>query len=166
MSWGLLKEFMQRKFVFILKFLPVDEGHERSGNCSGNSLSSDQFLLRKNFWSRLGSRQKKIKAVVVSDGNIQELSRISGQFLGAFLIPGKCPNPEWPRFGSVRFGYGLGVERFDRFRFSVPVVPLQKGFFLCFSTFLKERTVPVPVSVPGKRFRRCRFRFRFREKRF
>ena len=31
--------------------------------------------------------------------------------------------------GSVRFGYGLGVERFDRFRFSVPAVPLQKGFF-------------------------------------
>ena len=28
------------------------------------------------------------------------------------------------------------------------------------------RTVPVPVSVPGKRFRRFRFRFRFREKRF
>ena len=36
--------------------------------------------------------------------------------------------------GSVRFGYGLGVERFDRFRFSVPAVPLQKGIFLCYST--------------------------------
>ena len=36
--------------------------------------------------------------------------------------------------GPVRFGYGLGVERFKRFRFSVPAVPLQKGFFLCFST--------------------------------
>ena len=36
--------------------------------------------------------------------------------------------------GSVRFGYGLGVEGFERFRFSVLAVPLQKGFFLCFST--------------------------------
>ena len=25
---------------------------------------------------------------------------------------------------SVRFGYGSGVERFERFRFSVPAVPL------------------------------------------
>ena len=39
--------------------------------------------------------------------------------------------------GSVRFGYGLGVERFERSRFSVPAAPLQKRFFfffLCFST--------------------------------
>ena len=35
--------------------------------------------------------------------------------------------------GSVRFGYGLGVERFERFRFSVPAVPLRKGGFLCVS---------------------------------
>ena len=35
--------------------------------------------------------------------------------------------------GSVRFGYGSGVERFERFRFSVPAVPLQKKVFLCFS---------------------------------
>ena len=41
-----------------------------------------------------------------------------------------------------------------------------KRVFLCFGIFLKERTVPVPFSVPGKRFRRFRFRFRFREKRF
>ena len=52
--------------------------------------------------------------------------------------------------GSVRFGYGLGVERFDRFRFSVPAVPLKKGFSV-FQYNLKERTVPVPVPVPGKR---------------
>ena len=65
--------------------------------------------------------------------------------------------------GSVRFAV-LGVERFERFRFSVPAVPLQKGFCLCFSTVSQERTVP--VSVPGRRFRRFRFRFRFREKRF
>ena len=68
--------------------------------------------------------------------------------------------------GSVRFGYGLGMERFNRFRFSVPAVPLQKEF-LCISVqFNRERTVPLPVSVPGKRFRRFRFRFQFREKRF
>ena len=36
--------------------------------------------------------------------------------------------------GSVRFGYGSGVERFERFRFSVPAVPLQNGFFFVFST--------------------------------
>ena len=30
--------------------------------------------------------------------------------------------------GSVRFGCGLGVEQFERFRLSVPAVPLQKGF--------------------------------------
>ena len=63
--------------------------------------------------------------------------------------------------GSVRFGYSSGVERFERFRFSVPAVPLQKGF-PCFSTLSQERTVP--VSVPEELFRR--FRFRFREKRF
>ena len=34
--------------------------------------------------------------------------------------------------GSVRFGYGLGMERFERFRFSVPAVPLRRGF-LCVS---------------------------------
>ena len=35
---------------------------------------------------------------------------------------------------TVQFGYGLGVERFERLRFSVPVVPLKKGVSLCFST--------------------------------
>ena len=34
--------------------------------------------------------------------------------------------------GSVRFGYGLGMERFERFRFSVPAVPLRRGL-LCVS---------------------------------
>ena len=48
--------------------------------------------------------------------------------------------------GSVRFGYGSGVERFERFRFSVPAVPLQKGFFCC-------------VSVQFNRKGRFRFRF-------
>ena len=36
--------------------------------------------------------------------------------------------------GSVRFGCGLGVERFRRFRFSVPAVLLGKGVPVCFST--------------------------------
>ena len=31
------------------------------------------------------------------------------------------------REAPVRFGYGSGVHRFERFRFSVPAVPLQKG---------------------------------------
>ena len=51
--------------------------------------------------------------------------------------------------GSVRFGYGLGMERFKRFRFSVLAVPLQKGFF--------------GVSVEFNRKGRFRFRFRFLE---
>ena len=49
--------------------------------------------------------------------------------------------------GSVRFGYSSGVERFERFRFSVPAVPLQKRFFC--------------VSVQFNR--KGRFRFRFLE---
>ena len=50
-------------------------------------------------------------------------------------------------FGSVRFGYGSGVERFERFRFSVPAVPLQNGFSLFSVQFNKKG----------------RFRFRFLE---
>ena len=53
------------------------------------------------------------------------------------------------RVAPVRFGYGLGVERFERFRFSVPAVPLQKRF-LC-------------VLVQFNRKERFRFRFRFLE---
>ena len=67
----------------------------------------------------------------------------------------------WP--GSVRFGYGLGMERFERFRFSVPAVPLRRGF-LCvsvqfgredgsssgFGSWKTVPAVPVPCSVPGK----------------
>ena len=40
-----------------------------------------------------------------------------------------------------------------------------KRGFLCFQYSLTGK-VPVPVSAPGKRFRRFRFRFQFREKRF
>ena len=72
--------------------------------------------------------------------------------------------------GSVRFSYGLGMERFERFRFSVPAVPLRRGFLCVSVQFHREdgsgsgfgscKTVPaVPVllSVPAKRFRRFRF---------
>ena len=51
--------------------------------------------------------------------------------------------------GSVRCGYGLGRERFKRFRFSVLAVPLQKRFFC--------------VSVQFNRKERFRFRLRFLE---
>ena len=65
--------------------------------------------------------------------------------------------------GSVRFGYGLGMERFERFRFSVLAVPLRRGF-LCvsvqfstedgsssgFGSWKTVPAVPVPRSVPGK----------------
>ena len=65
--------------------------------------------------------------------------------------------------GSVRFGYGSGVHRFERFRFSVPAVPLRRGFLCVSVQFHREdgsgsgfgswKTVPaVPVrrSVPAK----------------
>ena len=64
------------------------------------------------------------------------------------------------RVALVRFGYGLGMERFERFRFSVPAVPLRRGFFVCFSTVSQRGrfrfrwkavpAVPVPRSVPAK----------------
>ena len=49
--------------------------------------------------------------------------RTFGEHFGKlkFNIP---PRPRAP----VRFGYGLGMEQFERFRFSVPAVPPQKGF--------------------------------------
>ena len=64
---------------------------------------------------------------------------------------------------SVRFGYSLGIERFERFRFSVPAVPLRRGF-LCvsvqfhrqdgsgssFGSWKTVPAVPVPRSVPAK----------------
>ena len=62
----------------------------------------------------------------------------------------------------LRFGCSLGVERSERFRFSVPAVPLWKGVHLFFNTVLtgtvpvpvpvgsRKTAVPVPRSVPGK----------------
>ena len=67
--------------------------------------------------------------------------------------------------GSVRFGYGLGMERFERFRFLVPAVllRLRRGFLGVSVQFSREDgsgsgfgswktvpAVPVPRSVPGK----------------
>ena len=71
----------------------------------------------------------------------------------------------WPRFGSVWLRFGDGT---------VQVVPVfgsggssKECLFLCvFQYSLTERTVPVPVSVPGKRFWRFWFRVRFLGKRF
>ena len=91
--------------------------------------------------------------------------------LGAYEgLAQKTKAPFWRIFclfqggpGSVRFGYGLGMERFERFRFSVPAVPLRRGF-LCvsvqfnrddgsgsgFGSWKTVPAVPVPRSVPGK----------------
>ena len=70
----------------------------------------------------------------------------------------------WPRFGSVRLRFGDGTVR------AVPVFgsggSSKEGGCCVFQYSFTERTVPVPVSVPGKRFRRFRFRVRFLRKRF
>ena len=61
------------------------------------------------------------------------------------------------------FWFGRFQERFDRLRFSVPAVPLQKGFFCVsvqfnskgrfgsgFGSWKTVPAVPVPLSVSGK----------------
>ena len=68
--------------------------------------------------------------------------------------------------GSVRLSYGLGVERFEQLRFSVPAVSLGKWFFGFSLQFKRKKgTVPVAVSVPGTRFQPFLFRFWFLESR-
>ena len=91
-----------------------------------------------------------------------------------FRLPPTCTqgNPSRVNFGmllfqrgpgSVRFGYGLKMERFQRFRFSVPAVPQKKGFSVFqysltgkegsgsgFGSWKTVPAVPVPRSVPGK----------------
>ena len=70
---------------------------------------------------------------------------------------------EWRKAGRPRFGYGLGMARFKRFRFSVLAVPLQKGFSVFqrslagkdgsgsgFGSWKTVPAVPVPLSVSGK----------------
>ena len=68
----------------------------------------------------------------------------------------------WPRFGSVRSRFGDGTVR------AVPVFgsggSSKEGGFCVLQYSFTGRTVP--VSVPGKRFRRFRFRVRFLRKRF
>ena len=65
------------------------------------------------------------------------------------------------REAPVRFGYGSGVERFERFRLSVPAVPLQERFSVFqysltgkdgsgFGSWKTVPEVPVPLSVSGK----------------
>ena len=91
------------------------------------------------------------------------------------LVRSRCPHP-LPEKSALnnqltsgeapvrfRFGYGLGMERFKRFRFSVLAVPLQKGFFFSvfqcslpgkdgsgFGSWKTVPAVPVPLSVSGK----------------
>ena len=66
--------------------------------------------------------------------------------------------------GSVRLRFSCGTVQ--AIPVSASAVPLRKGGFLCFSTVQERGTVPVPVLVPERRFRRFRFRFRFLDKRF
>ena len=62
------------------------------------------------------------------------------------------------RVAPVRFGYGLGMERFEQFRFLVPAVPLRRGFSVQFDredgsgsgSWKMVPAVPVPRSVPSK----------------
>ena len=74
------------------------------------------------------------------------------------------------REAPVRFGYGLGMERFKRFRFSVPAVPLQKRFvpcpsFPCFFFWKRQGKPPKkqgffiptePLKIPGKEGKNAR----------
>ena len=43
------------------------------------------------------------------------------------------------RVAPVRFGYGSGMERFERFRFSVPAVPLRRGLLCVFQYSFYQR---------------------------
>ena len=54
------------------------------------------------------------------------------------------------RVAPVRFGYGLGVERLERFRFSALVVPLGTGvIFSIFQHRSTRGTVPVRLLKNG-----------------
>ena len=63
-------------------------------------------------------------------------------------------NSGWPRFGSVRLPFAHGTVR--AVPVSVPTVPLGKGILCISAAFEGNGTVPVPVSVPEKWFRRFR----------
>ena len=49
---------------------------------------------------------------------------------------------------SVRFSYGLCMERFTRFQFSVPTFALGKGLLVTSVELEQKGTAPVPVAVP------------------
>ena len=89
-----------------------------------------------------GRNQVEIGSKSGPGGGVQ-LGRVGAGWEGRSGWGGPCSS------SGKSLGYGLGVERFDRFRFSVPAVPLPKGLFLRFSTVSQQRTV--------------RFRFRFLE---
>ena len=66
----------------------------------------------------------------------------------------------WPRFGSVQLRFVHGTVR--AVPVSVPTVSSGERASRYFCRVLADRPVPIPVSVPERRFRR----FRFLEKRF
>ena len=88
-----------------------------------------------------------------SEARLKGFSNLSGRYvLWVFPPPIRFAPPPYhgPNFRApVRFGYGLGVEQLERFRFSVLAVPLRKGGSC--------------VSVQFSRKGRFRFQFRFLE---
>ena len=112
-------------FDFLRFSLPFTEKQEKEG----------QAMALKNSHRRWGKQHLKRcqKQLARAHENIRVFNR------------------EAPvRFGSVTVWEGT-VQ-------AVPVLgsggSSAKRVFLCFSRVYQERTVPVPVSVPGKRFRR------------
>ena len=85
---------------------------------------------------------------------IQEVSEYGFMYgFRAVTVPifGGIPVAGWPRFG-----YGLEMERFERFRFSVPAVPLGRGS-LCVSVQFHRGRFRFRARFLRKRFRRFRF---------
>ena len=115
---------------------------------------------------------EKKPGCMVCGGASLELTRPSTSTLQELLLAqmGSAPGrgaSSFDREAPVRFGsvtvWGWNGSSGSGFRFRRFLC--KKGF-LCFSRVQQGGTVPVPVSVPGKRFQRFRFHFRFREKRF
>ena len=146
------------------------------------------IIVSSNFQALLVLQDKLLESVlkaIISSKNVLKitgpaLSRINSVIISARTVWWKislllftCGSPR-PVLGfscylqggpgSVRFGYGLGMERFERFRFSVPAVPLRRGVLCASVQFSREAgsgfgswktvptvpAVPVPRSVPGK----------------
>ena len=122
-------------------------------------LFSDSFVFffRALSGPKPGRRARETPVRLCQVGGFARTIRMSGNWVAL-----KTLSSEWPRFGSVTvWGWKGSIGSSFRFRRL-----LYKNGFSVFQYILKERTIPVPVSVPGKRFRRFQFRFRFREKRF